>query len=364
MWPAILSLGILLPTVHAREVVLQNDQAWDDTYDASDEVVHLDFPECAATVLEPSAKDLPLTIDSILVYLGSNLGNQDRQIVVLTLAMQVLEEGEDPRLMGYTDWTWPETAFWVTVSSEYYNALNLDDPDSGIYPLTLTEGRLAVFICTADPEWKSAGDWPCTTEGKDCSGVVVETSSPSEGSWFYNGLETVPLAEATGTSGAWVIRAVGQTAGSDTALVLSSILPNEAPLGEVVDVTLTGENFEKGVTATIGGLEIASLIGDDTTLEGRSPSGLPAGAHDLVVHNPDGESAILEEAFLVVVESDSAETEDSKTDSEDDEESDRDGDEKKGCGCAISGARDLELLPLLGALLLLRRRGSRTKNRR
>jgi hypothetical protein len=202
---------LLIPLAMGREVLLRNDQAWDDRYDEADEVVHLTYPQCAVSVLEPEPEQLPITVHTVLVYLGSSLGNQDRQSTMLTMAMQVLEEGEEPRVMGYNDWDWPETAFYVTVSSENYNALYLDDGASGIYPLVLDHGRLAVFVCAPDPDWEGGYAWPCEVEGEDCSGLVVETGSPSEGSWVVTtGPEAEPI-EVLGVQGAWVIRALGET---------------------------------------------------------------------------------------------------------------------------------------------------------
>ncbi len=207
-WMFLISLAL------GREVVLRNDQAWDDSYGEADEVVWLEFPQCAVAVLVPEPEDLPLEIHTVLVYLGSSLGNQDRQTTMVTMAMQVLEDGEEPRLMGYNDWDWPETAFYVTVSSENYNALNLDDAASGIYPLTLDHGRLAVFVCAPDPHWEGSYVWPCDDPAGDCSGLVVETGSPSEGSWVVNpGPEAEPI-ESLGVEGAWVIRAVGEGEGT------------------------------------------------------------------------------------------------------------------------------------------------------
>jgi len=218
---------ILLPLAAGREVVLRNDQAWDDSYDEQDRVVHLEYPACAVAVLEAEPDDLPVTIHTVQVYLGSSHGNQDRQNTMLTMAMQVLGEGEDPTLVGYNDWDWPETAFYVTVSSEHYNGLSLDDAGSGIYPLVLEQERLAVFVCAPDPHWEGQYVWPCDAED-DCAGLVVETGSPSEGSWV---VESGPAAEpitSLGVDGAWVIRAVGETERRiDTAEPVDSAAPRE-----------------------------------------------------------------------------------------------------------------------------------------
>lgn len=332
----------LIPLCFGREVLLRNDLALDDSFDEADEVVWLEYPQCAVAVLEAAPEDLPLEIHTVHVYLGSLTGSQDRQTTMLTLAMHVLDEGEDPRLMGLADWDWPETAFWVTVSSENLNALYLDDGEAGIYPFTLSSERLAVFVCTPDTQWKHGTAWPCETEGEDCSGLVVETGSPSEGSWWIDASpEALPMADL-GVEGAWVIRALGEAEGPDdtgqVALGLDALDPSQALLGQVEDVTLSGQGFQDGAAVSIGGLALADLTWvDEATLTGRSPSGLPVGEHDVVVNNPDGESALLEEGFAVVEGEDL---------------------EPGGCGCGgASGGGALAVLVSALCGLVRRRRG-------
>lgn len=332
---------LLLPMVLGREVVLRNEQALDDRFDEADEVVHLDYPACAVAVLEPAPEDLPLTVHTVQVFLGSSLGNQDRQITLLTMGMQVLQEGEPPRLPGYADWDWPEAAFYVTVSSEYLNGLSLDDPAAGLYPYTLHEGRLAVFVCTPDPSWEHGYDWPCE-DAEDCSGLVVETGSPSDGSWIVpSGPDAEPIT-SLGIEGAWVIRAVGEAPGPDDtgeptpALALDGVEPSWATLGDTVALALHGEGFDEGLEATIGGLPVGSLVVEDGgTATGRSPSGLPVGWHDVVLTSADGAQATLLEAFEVRALAE---------------------EEPVGCGCGVGSIPAGGWLALLAPLWLRRRR--------
>ncbi len=313
----------LLPFAFAREVVLRNDQAWDDSFGEEDRVVWLAYPACAVAVLEPEPEDYPLEVHTVLVYLGSSLGNQDRQSTMLTMSMQVLEEGEEPRLVGYNDWDWPETAFYVTVSSEYLNGLYLDDPGAGIYPLTIDHGRLAVFVCAPDPSWEGQYVWPCESEGEDCSGLVVETGSPSAGSWIVtHGAQAQPIT-SLGVEGAWVIRALAEgpeldTGGGDSGLQdtdsepqdtdpdpptlsVDAVVPSQADLGQSVDITIQGEAIPEGSQVSIGGLWVSDIVRiSDTELQGRSPAALPEGLHDVVLVTQAGESAGLPGGFLVV----------------------------------------------------------------
>ena len=72
-----LVLALALTTASAEEVVVQNDTATDGTFGTSDRVAWLAYPECAISVLTADPGQLPLTIDTIRFYFGSNTGNQD-----------------------------------------------------------------------------------------------------------------------------------------------------------------------------------------------------------------------------------------------------------------------------------------------
>ena len=61
--------------------------------------------------------------------------------------------------------------------------------------------------------------------------------------------------------------------------------------------SLGGVNFEDGATVTIGGVPagFAALAGSTTLTAGTGAR--PAGTVDVLVVNPDGQSAVLESAF-------------------------------------------------------------------
>lgn len=163
----------------ADEVVLRNDSAYDDTFDTSDNVAWLAFPECAISVLTPDPEDLPLTIDTVQFYFGSSQGNQDGQDTLVQLGIQVLGAAETPT--GPGNWAWGEEAFTATVSSTQLNTLNLDSPGEGLYPVDLTEGRIAVWICPPDPT--TGEGWP-TAGATDTSGIVIDTGSTNAGNYL------------------------------------------------------------------------------------------------------------------------------------------------------------------------------------
>ncbi len=327
-------------------VVLRNDTNTSDTYDESDQVAWLEFPECAISVLEAQSGDLPLAIDTVWVYLGSNTGNQDGTSTYVDVSLQLLADGEDPTP---THMEWGPESFYVAVSSQQINELPLVDEESGLTALDYTGGRVAVWVCAPDPSTGSA--WPRTSD-RDTSGIVIDTGSPSAGSWLYYRDSVQSLA--TFVRGSWIIRAGEGDADTDTdadtdadtdsdtdtdtdtdadaAVAIGSITPREAVFGVPVDVAVLGEGFQEGAAVFIGGLAVSSVARNgDTALAGTTPSALPVGTHDVVVTNPDGSADTLEAAFTVT---------------------------EAGCGCASTGGGSA-LGALVGALAFLRRRPPR-----
>ncbi|MFZ5481577.1 MAG: IPT/TIG domain-containing protein [Myxococcota bacterium] len=299
-------------------VVVRNDTNYDDTYDQSDGVLWMEYPECAIAVLEADADDLPLEIDSLQIYFGSSTGNDDGTDTLAEVGLQVLADGEDP---NPTHFEWGPEGFYVTVSSTDLNVLYLEDEENGLYALDYTEGRIAVWFCPPDPTTGEA--WP--REGRDQTGVVFDTDSPSAGNWVSDSSGSVYPAAEIGVTGSFIIRAVdldagggggggddtggggggddtgdGGGGGDDAGLSLTSITPADASEGETVDVTVLGTGIEEGATVFIGGLAASSVaFVSDTAVTAKSPSALPVGTHDVVLNNPDGGSATLTGSFTV-----------------------------------------------------------------
>lgn len=66
------------------------------------------------------------------------------------------------------------------------------------------------------------------------------------------------------------------------------------------ELTIQGEHFEAGTTATLGGQPVDELkVIDAHTLRGKVPAGIPAGPVDLVVSSTGGQSTSLSKAFVV-----------------------------------------------------------------
>jgi hypothetical protein len=76
----------------------------------------------------------------------------------------------------------------------------------------------------------------------------------------------------------------------DLAPIIESINPNHGPPAGGTAVTITGQNFAAGATVTFGGLDAGAVFVNAQTLNCTAPAH-PAGPVDVVVTNPDGQSA-------------------------------------------------------------------------
>jgi hypothetical protein len=348
-------LAFLVGKALAGEVVLRNDTSFDDTYTpGEDVVVHLTYPECAVAVLTPDAADLPLALTTIDLLYASGNGSHVGDLVYADVGLELVPKGGAPT--GNTfDWG-PET-FVLTVTNDALNALDLDDAYSGWTALWMTEGSVAVHVCTPDPA--SGEAWPAGT------GVMVDTNSPDAGNWMYTddgGYDYYELS-GLGVPGSWIIRASTGTGGGgdtggggngdcgggdDSGAVsdepsIDSVVPDSTTEGTAEPVAVIGAGLTDATAIYFGGLPGSALsVTSDTTVQVTSPSGLPVGVHDVMVELGDGSTATFPSAFTVGAEQTIATVA---------------GDDG-GCGCATHGGSLGWLAMGLGAALV--RRGRRS----
>ncbi|MGC6510919.1 MAG: IPT/TIG domain-containing protein [Myxococcota bacterium] len=376
---------LFLSTVQASEVILRNDNG-SDTFAFPDWVAWLEFPECAISVLTPDPSDYPLDIQSIRFFLASSFGNQDGTQVLATLGIQILQPGTPPS--AYGNWDWGPESFSATISSQAINELSLSDPANGLFPLQLTSGEIAVWICPPDPS--SGYDWPQASL-IDSSGIVIQSSAPSAGSYLYDN-NVVTTLQSNGATGSWIIRAVGETLSvpepssepatepssepatepstepasepssepatepstepasepsDDTAeepmdlFELYSITPDVAVEGIHEAFTVTGDGFEEGLQISFGGMLASEVeLAGNTAATGISPSALPVGTHDVTVIGPDGQQSTLSGGFTVDLPEEVSESE---------------SEPKTGCATLYKSGWSVWGMTLIGMLLLRRR---------
>ena len=160
---------LLLLNVFASEVTLQND-----TNPSAGYMAWLAYPECAISVLTPDPTNYPVDITAVQFLLGSSFGNQEGSTTTAEVGVQLIAQGATPS--SSSSWALGPELFGITVSSNALNELSLDDPANGLFPVTVTSGSIAVWVCPPDP---STGDaWPKTSDF-DTSGLLIDLVAPS-----------------------------------------------------------------------------------------------------------------------------------------------------------------------------------------
>jgi hypothetical protein len=128
--------------------------------------------------------------------------------------------------------------------------------------------------------------------------------------------------------------------------VITALSPRSGSSEVATALTITGRDFVSGLTVRIGSTAATNVsVSGGTTIAAVVPAGLAVAVYDVIVTNPDGQSAILEASFTVSGSGDSGSGGGSASPS------------AEGCRCARSTPPDgfMGLLGL-GALLLCRRR--------
>jgi hypothetical protein len=85
--------------------------------------------------------------------------------------------------------------------------------------------------------------------------------------------------------------------GLTVAPVLTGISPGSGTPDGGTSVTLTGKNFVAGATVSFGGAAAVVTAVNAATISARTPAH-KTGSVNIVVKNPDGQSATLANAFI------------------------------------------------------------------
>jgi len=352
-------LTALLATASGGVDYLYND-GWTDGGEATFQGGFVPY-ECFASVFVPESGDYPFTLDSVdLLFGGAGSGIQE------TMIFQFYEidgtELDDPsswRRLG-------EEAGAVQNSEQHMSSVAVEDfeitvPDFGgaLQYYEIEEGNVAVSLCFDDYH----SGYPGPANDADVGADYADRN------WIYADLGASfqwRKSSDLGVNGDWILRlcvsgeniagscnpSAGDTdtdtdADTDTdtdtdtdadpgLLSVASVTPGSTSEGEAVDIVVLGSGFEDGADVFLGGLSVTgATVLNSQTIQGRSPSALPPGVHDLEVENADGDNAYLAGAFEVIGSTDDT------------------------CGCG-AGTGSAGLAWLFGLLLpLLRRRDQR-----
>jgi peptidoglycan-associated lipoprotein len=82
-------------------------------------------------------------------------------------------------------------------------------------------------------------------------------------------------------------------------LQVVSVSPSTLAAGQSASAKVYGAGFEPGATVRVGDLAAPQVTRDDANTLSIGVPALTAGAHDLIVTNPDGRSSTLRQAFRV-----------------------------------------------------------------
>jgi len=149
------------------------------------------------------------------------------------------------------------------------------------------------------------GDWlirlninPMGTVNPDAG--VAEDSGPSV-------VDTGVLPDAAAPSDSGVEAPdAGEPANTDSGVApagpptITDISPDSTDEGTAANVMVVGTGFQEGLTLKIGAISAeVRLLSGSTTIVADVPMGIAAGVYDVIVTNPDGQSAILSDGFTV-----------------------------------------------------------------
>ncbi len=231
---------------------------------------------------------------------------------------------------GVSDWDTTPVEYAVsegthTFKWEYWDLLGdpngtvwLDDinfpPLSGEHLLNITSGPSG----TPNPVGPS-GDVVCTVTAYDSLGHDLVYEWSADAGSFDNTSVRSPTWTAPATAGDYQITVTVTCSEDETISATSSytqgvsdfivtgITPDSGLNDEVVSVTITGLGFEEGATtrlvkageSSIPGTGVAVVSGTQINCD-LNLVGAAEGAWDVVVTNPDAESATLSEGFTVM----------------------------------------------------------------
>jgi len=185
--------------------------------------------------------------------------------------------------IGARRYTYPSVYTYIATPS--FSSINPNTGDSfGGLPVTITGSD---FVSGAT----------VTINGLPLSDIVVTASSIS------GVTPALPVGtydiEITNPDGYAVTAANGFTVDLAPAPTLTNINPNITDARGGDTVIITGNNFIVGATVTLNGTALTSVSVDNSTTITATIPALTVGMYDLVVINPDAQSATLLNAFVV-----------------------------------------------------------------
>lgn len=259
--------------------------------------------ECWGSVYVPDSDEYPFTLEKVRMLVGGSTGQELFTIEFFNITGTTLTGSN---LLG-------AEGVYVQGSDTSWNEVDIDDLELGLSQIT--EGNVAVSVCLEEHS-----GYPAIA--RDTDGMAypdrnyLYADAGAGWQWYPSNL--------FGLTGDWIMRlcidgdgvddegcsdgggggGTGDGGGNDGGsvsgdLAIASITPDSVAEGEAVDIVVLGEGFSDSAEARIGGIAlVGNDVVSDTTIQGRTPTTLPVGIHDVEVVDGDN-SVYLAGAFEV-----------------------------------------------------------------
>jgi phospholipase D-like protein/IPT/TIG domain-containing protein len=204
----------------------------------------------------------------------------------------------------------PATLYYWKIVSKTMASLSATGPVWTFTTGTPATGPGATVTAVSPTTGPSSGATNVTVTGTNfLTGAIVSFGQSTAGSIkVISGTTITAVAppHVAGTVGITVTNKAGDTGTLPAAYLYTSTSPSTAPKLNVIQpntgspsggesVTISGSNLVQGMTVTIGGSPATITSSNSVSIRATTPSG--TGVADLVVTNPNGQSASLRGAF-------------------------------------------------------------------
>ena len=120
------------------------------------------------------------------------------------------------------------------------------------------------------------------------SPTQITANTPAHAQGSVNVVVTNPDGQSATLTGGFTFKAA--------APIISAVSPSSGPISGATAVTVTGQNFAIGAKVTFGGVAATSVVASPTQITANTPAHAQ-GSVNVVVTNPDGQSATLTGGF-------------------------------------------------------------------
>ena len=163
------------------------------------------------------------------------------------------------------------------------------------------------------------GDWLLRMRVTPLSSVPTDAGVTNDATVDAGPVDSGPLedggidadAGTVGPDAAAIDTDASIVVGNDPPLI-AGVTPDEGVTSVPTTIIITGTNFEAGLQVRIGAIlaEVTAVNGT-STIDAIVPPGIAPGRYDVLVRNPDGQSAVLSDGFTVLGPNGEAPTESS-----------------------------------------------------